>query len=118
MNGKLSTHALDNYLGKPAAGLSWSLHFLYASQSWTPIAKGVTTADGRSQAPILVGEELLTGKYRLSFEVADYYAGLDVPQANPPFLETVSLTVNLISGESYHVPLLMTPWSYSTYRGS
>ncbi|WP_269526597.1 hydroxyisourate hydrolase [Coraliomargarita parva] len=119
MSGKLSTHVLDTYGGTPAAGVSWHLEFKSpTAPAWAEIAAGVTNADGRTDAPLLTGEALVTGSYRLSFAMGDYYKGKSVPLADPPFLDVVVLEVNLTAGESYHVPLLASPWSYSTYRGS
>jgi len=117
MSGKLSTHVLDNHCGKPAAGIAWTLS-RQSDKGWEALAQGLTNSDGRTSGPLLDAEALTTGRYRISFDVAAYYskAGIELP--DPPFLDTVCLEVNLIAGESYHVPLLMTPWSYSTYRGS
>lgn len=118
MNGKLSTHVLDNYLGKPASGVQWSLEYFDYSGAWVELASGITNEDGRTDKMLLSGDALQTGKYKLLFNVGAYYAklGLDLPSL--PFLDIVPIQVSLLAGENYHVPLLMTPWSYSTYRGS
>ena len=118
MNAKLSTHVLDTHSGCPAANVPWKLEFLSADQQWIELGTGVTNADGRTDAPLLLDEKLKTGKYRLSFSVAEYYRNLQTELAEPPFLDEVPIIVNLSAGQSYHVPLLVTPWSYSTYRGS
>ena len=119
MKGKLSTHVLDNHAGIPAAGLDWTLSFFDANATaWTELAQGTTNGDGRPDGTLLDGAALVTGRYRLSFELAAYYRDRSVPLSDPPFLDTVCIEVNLLAGQSYHVPLLMTPWSYSTYRGS
>lgn len=118
MSAKLSTHVLDTYHGTPGSGLTWSLHTMAESGDWKLLKKGVTNADGRTDGPLLEGVDLVTGVYRLSFEVGAYFRtrGLSLPE--PSFLDTVVLQVSLLAGESYHVPLLTSPWSYSTYRGS
>ena len=118
MAGKLSTHILDTYHGAPAGGVRWTLDYFNESGVWTRLSEGLTNSDGRTDAPLLVDEALKTGKYRITFGVGAYFAerGLSLPQ--PAFLDEVVLQVSLLAGESYHVPLLTTPWSYSTYRGS
>lgn len=118
MSAKLSTHVLDNHNGKPAAGVSIKLERLSDQAVWETVAEACTNADGRTDGPLLSGDALTTGRYRLLFQTAPYYASRNVPLADPPFLDEICLQVNLIAGQSYHVPLLMTPWSYSTYRGS
>ncbi|MCH6258597.1 hydroxyisourate hydrolase [Puniceicoccaceae bacterium K14] len=118
MSGKLSTHVLDNYLGKPAANVAWTLEYFDYSGAWTQLAQGITNRDGRTDEPLLLDESLQTGKYRLKFGVGAYYNSLEIALPSLPFLDIVPIEVSLLSGENYHVPLLMTPWSYSTYRGS
>lgn len=117
MNGKLSTHVLDNYHGRPAGGVSWSLAQKKAGD-WETLATGETNSDGRTNSPLLVGDALVSGRYRLTFKIDDYYKSAGVLLGEIPFLDEISIEVNLKSEENYHVPLLMTPWSYSTYRGS
>lgn len=124
MTAKLSTHVLDTYHGGPGAGIAWRLETPTASgdsgvsSSWTQMAEGVTNADGRTDGPLLEGAALQTGTYRITFQIGAYFRGrgLDLPE--PPFLDVVVVQVSLQAGEAYHVPLLTTPWSYSTYRGS
>lgn len=118
MNGKLSTHVLDTYHGRPAAGMKWCLEGAPSGEGWEILASGATNADGRTDGLLLEGAALTTGRYRLTFGVGAYFeaAGLDLPE--PAFLGEVVIQVNLIAGERYHVPLLVSPWSYSTYRGS
>lgn len=118
MNGKLSTHVLDNYDGKPAADIPWTLQFYEPSSGWKTLASGKTNSDGRTDYPLLLGEALVSGKYKLNFEIGPYYLDKIPELPEPPFLDKVAIEVNLLAGENYHVPLLMTPWSYSTYRGS
>lgn len=117
MKGKLSTHVLDNYFGKPAPGVAWTLEAKKGDQ-WETLKSGITNADGRTDEPLLQGESLVSGRYRLTFKIDDYYKTEGAIQATTPFLDEIPIEVNLQSGENYHVPLLMTPWSYSTYRGS
>ena len=118
MTAKLSTHILDTYHGGPAEGVAYALDFLGSSGEWVRLKEGATNADGRTEGPLLSGDALETGTYRLSFGIGSYFKkrGLTLPE--PPFLDEVVLQVNLLAGESYHVPLLTSPWSYSTYRGS
>ncbi|MBC2605442.1 hydroxyisourate hydrolase [Pelagicoccus albus] len=118
MTAKLSTHVLDNHQGKPASGVPWILESKDDFGMWRQIGSGVTNSNGRTDSPLLSGDALQTGRYRIVFNIKDYYLALGVPLSDPPFLDEIPLEVNLISGESYHVPLVMTPWSYSTYRGS
>lgn len=118
MSGKLSTHILDTYHGAPAGGVFWSLDYLGGCGEWMRIGEGVTNRDGRTDEPLLIGEAMKTGKYRLTFGVGAYFEKRGVKLPEPAFLDEVVLQVSLLAGESYHVPLLASPWSYSTYRGS
>lgn len=106
----LSTHVLDTMHGKPAAGLA-----LVLTGPDGEIARGVTNADGR--CPGLAPETLAPGRYALRFAVADYFRGLGVDLPDPPFLDAVTIDFGVAEGH-YHVPLLVSPFSYSTYRGS
>lgn len=115
---KLSTHVLDTAHGRPAAAIAWSLEIDRGAGTWEPLKSGHTNADGRTDAPLLCGPELETATYRICFGVGAYFRGLGVIDEEPPFLEQVVLQVGLKAGQSYHVPLLTSPWSYSTYRGS
>ena len=118
MTAKLTTHVLDTYHGKPASGVSWTLELEEPSGNWYQISAGLTNEDGRSSDAIISGEAMITGTYRLIFDIASYYSRMGVQLSDPPFLGKVVLQVNLVEGEGYHVPLLCSPWSYSTYRGS
>ena len=113
----LTTHVLDTARGKPAAGVRVELHRV-AGDSRQKVTEAVTNGDGRTDAPLIERGSLEQGTYELTFYVADYFKGF-VAAADPPFLDVVTLrfTVGDTSGH-YHVPLVMTPWSYSTYRGS
>ena len=118
MTAKLTTHVLDTYHGKPASGVSWTLELEEPVGSWYKISAGLTNEDGRSSDAIISGEAMITGTYRLTFDIASYYSRMGVQLSDPLFLGKVVLQVNLVEGEGYHVPLLCSPWSYSTYRGS
>ena len=116
--GKLTTHVLDTMNGSPAAGMAVTLYRLDAG-----IAREIKSLrlnhDGRADEPLLQADALVKGKYRLVFEVATYFRerGVELPQ--PAFLEDVPLDFGIAdTGSHYHVPLLASPWAYSTYRGS
>lgn len=84
-----------------------------------PIVRTVTNADGRVDAPLLSGDAMQPGVYELSFDLEAYFRGKGVPLAQPPFLSTVVIRIGIADANAnYHVPLLASPWSYSTYRGS
>lgn len=117
MSGKLSTHVLDTYNGCPASGIEWELEY-HESGVWQTLGQGVTNTGGRTDGPLLEGAAMATGSYRLHFAVGAYFRSMGVALPDPAFLDVVTLQVNLIAGENYHVPLLVSPWSYSTYRGS
>ena len=116
--GKLTTHVLDTARGCPAAGMSVSLYRLDAGAA-TLLKQLRLNHDGRADAPLLEGAALLPGQYRLMFAVADYFGAAGVRQDSPPFLGEVPLDFGIAdAGAHYHVPLLASPWAYSTYRGS
>jgi 5-hydroxyisourate hydrolase len=121
MTGKLSTHVLDTSLGKPAAGVRIDV---YRSSS-TAVARRehllstVTNADGRTDAPLLLGDALKQGVYELDFHAGDYFRSHGVALPTPAFVDVVTLRFGVAdTAANYHVPLVCTPWSYSTYRGS
>ncbi|MGX1165579.1 2-oxo-4-hydroxy-4-carboxy-5-ureidoimidazoline decarboxylase [Bradyrhizobium sp. USDA 372] len=119
VHGRLSTHVLDNQIGKPAPGIPIELVELASLGENRVIARTVTNADGRTDGPLIGGRPLPIGRYELRFSVAKYYAARNVPLSDPPFLDEIPLHFAISEPEShYHVPLLVTPWSYSTYRGS
>ena len=114
----LSTHVLDTMHGCPAAGMAVSLYTTVGDTA-TLVRAFVLNHDGRSDGPLYDNNSLKTGTYRLVFDVAGYFAakGVDLPEPN--FLGKVSLDFGVAqTDQHYHVPLLVSPWSYSTYRGS
>jgi 5-hydroxyisourate hydrolase len=116
--GKLTTHVLNIASGIPAAGVRVELRRIDAGAA-TLIGASQTNADGRCPAPLLAENELLTGRYSLTFHVAAYFRGLGVSLGEPPFLDQVVIDFGVSDpAQNHHVPLLVSPWSYSTYRGS
>ena len=117
--GKLTTHVLDTANGCPAAGMSVALYRLDGASSATLIKQIALNHDGRSDGPLLEGTSFVPGRYRLVFGVAAYFRALGTTLADPPFLDEVPLDFGLAAvGQHYHVPLLASPYAYSTYRGS
>lgn len=114
--GQLTTHVLDTADGVPAEGIAIRL---YAIGDGRPLrVTTVTNSDGRTDGPLLEGDSLLSGEYELEFDVSAYFESRDTALGTPPFLGTVVIRFAVNADESYHVPLLVSPWSYSTYRGS
>ena len=120
MPGQLTTHVLDTAHGRPAAGLTIELWALTGPGDGRRLLKTVqTNADGRTAAPLLAGDTLTVGVYELVFAVGDYFAAQDPGLPAPPFLDRVPVRFGVADpGAHYHVPLLASPWAYSTYRGS
>ena len=117
--GQLTTHVLDTMNGCPAAGMAVNLLRLAADGSASAMHQWTLNADGRVDAPLLAGAEFQPGRYRLQFAVADYFRARGVALPEPPFLDLVSIDFGLADAAAhYHVPLLASPWAYSTYRGS
>ncbi len=118
VNGRLSTHVLDTHAGRPAAGMAVALYEL-AGERFHRIASAVTNADGRTDQPLIAGRPLPIGRYELRFAVGNHFRSKGIDGGDPPFLDIVPLRFSIAEPEGhYHVPLLCTPWSYSTYRGS
>lgn len=116
--GKLTTHVLDTMNGCPAAGMRVRLYAL-GDGAATMLKELTLNHDGRADAPLLEGATMRPGAYRLLFDVAPYFRALGAELPDPPFLDTVPLDFGLADpGAHYHVPLLASPWAYSTYRGS
>ncbi len=115
---KLTTHVLDITSGKPAAGMRIDFS-VKEGDRYRLIKTLYTNKDGRTDEPLLIGNTMAVGRYRQLFYVADYYTKLGVDLPNPPFLDEVPLDFAIFdAAQKYHVPLLCTPWSYTTYRGS
>jgi 2-oxo-4-hydroxy-4-carboxy-5-ureidoimidazoline decarboxylase len=116
--GRLSTHVLDTVTGKPAPGVRIALYEV-GSGARGLLVQTITNADGRTDEPLLGGEPLRVGTYEIQFHVGDYFAAKSAAAAEPAFLDIVPIRFAIAEPEGhYHVPLLVTPWSYSTYRGS
>jgi 5-hydroxyisourate hydrolase len=116
--GRLTTHVLDTPNGKPASGMR--IDFSVREGDRYRLLKTIrTNADGRADEPLLKGEAMAVGQYRLVFHVAEYFAKAGASLASPPFLDEVPLEFAISDAAAhYHVPLLTSPWSYTTYRGS
>lgn len=116
--GRLSTHVLDTAHGCPAAGMRIDFAELVGDEF--KLVKTVrTNADGRTDEPLLAADAMRTGQFRLVFHVAAYFRARGVALPEPAFLDTVPLRFGVADRAAhYHVPLLCSPWSYSTYRGS
>jgi 5-hydroxyisourate hydrolase len=119
MAGKLSTHVLDTYHGCPAASLTVELWAYESGQPAKMLKRIVTNGDGRSEGPLLTGEELSAGTFELRFQVGAYFRRMATPIPEPLFLDEVPVRFTVADpAANYHVPLLVSPWAYSTYRGS
>ncbi len=114
----VTTHVLDTAHGCPAAGMRIDFSVLENGQ-WRLVKSVDTNSEGRTDAPLLAGTAVRKGEYRLLFHVAAYFRAKGVALAEPPFLDRVPLRFGIADpGAHYHVPLLCSPWSYGTYRGS
>jgi len=119
VHGHLSTHVLDVHGGHPAQGVAIELCEIGAGGAARTLLRTVTNADGRTDKPLIGGAPMPIATYELRFAVSEYFAQRRVPLADPPFLGTVPIRFSVAEPEGrYHVPLSMTPWAYSTYRGS
>lgn len=115
---KLTTHVLDTARGLPGAGIAVSVFRIDGAHRQL-LHTAITNANGRCDAPLLEGAAFTPGIYELVFSVADYFAASGQVLPDPPFIGEVALRVGIAdSSQHYHVPLLVSPWSYSTYRGS
>lgn len=116
--GHLSTHVLDTAQGTPAAGMAVRLLRVTESAAQEIVSLRLN-ADGRAPGPLLDAASMAVGRYRLEFAVAAYFRGWGVALPEPPFIDVVNLDFGIADAAGhYHVPLLVSPWSYSTYRGS
>jgi 2-oxo-4-hydroxy-4-carboxy-5-ureidoimidazoline decarboxylase len=119
VHGRLSTHVLDTNSGRPAARIAVELVELSELGSSRVVTRTITNADGRTDQPLIGGRPVPIGRYELTFNVAKYFAERHVPMSDPPFLDKIPLRFSVSEPEGHlHVPLLVTPWSYATYRGS
>ena len=116
-SGRLTTHVLDTASGKPAAGLKIMLYKV-SGNSHRKIKEVVTNDDGRCDAPLLEGAAFQTGQYELIFFAGDYLRASGVALPEPAFLDQVPIRFGMSEEKHYHVPLLISPYGYSTYRGS
>ena len=115
--GRLTTHVLDTATGKPAAGLLVDL-FRLDDGKRTHLKSVNTNSDGRCDAPLLAGDEFQLGEYELVFSAGDYLRRSGTKLPEPAFLDIVPIRFGMAEAKHYHVPLLISPYSYSTYRGS
>ena len=116
--GRLTTHVLDTAHGRPAAGMAVTL-YRRSGDRYDAIKVITTNADGRADAPLLEGSALLPGRYRLAFAAGAYFRGCGLTLPDPPFVDEIGIDFGVADANAhYHVPLLVSPWSYSTYRGS
>ncbi len=120
MVGKLTTHVLDTAQGCPGANMTvqlWAIDTLSGQKTLLKTMR--TNSDGRTDAPLLADDEMKIGVYELVFAVGAYFAQHSVSSTTPPFLDRVPIVFGIADPNShYHVPLLTSPWAYSTYRGS
>ena len=118
--GRLSTHVLDITSGRPAQGVAVELRRIGPDGGSELVLRTVTNADGRTDAPLLAGDRFQTGTYELVFAAGDYFRTRGTSgMPEPPFLDRVPIRFGIAEPDGhYHVPLLVSPWSYSTYRGS
>jgi len=118
VNGRLSTHVLDTHAGRPAVGMAIAL-YEQVGERYYQLNTATTNADGRTDQPLIGGRPLPMGCYELRFSVGDHFKSRGIEAGDPPFLDIVPLRFSIGEPEGhYHVPLLCSPWSYSTYRGS
>jgi 2-oxo-4-hydroxy-4-carboxy-5-ureidoimidazoline decarboxylase len=119
VHGVLSTHVLDTHGGRPAAGVAIEFFEVASSGSLRFISRTITNADGRTDRPLIAEQPIPIAQYELRFDVGPYFARHGTMVADPPFLGVIPIRFAVAEPEAhYHVPLLVTPWSYSTYRGS
>ena len=116
--GRLTTHVLDTAHGRPGMGIAVALYRLDGDDR-SLVTETRTNADGRCDAPLMAGDAFRPGRYELVFDTGAYFRTAGVVLTDPPFLDQVPIRVGIAHADQhYHVPLLISPWSYSTYRGS
>ncbi|HEX2020770.1 MAG TPA: hydroxyisourate hydrolase [Aurantimonas sp.] len=115
---RLTTHVLDTSLGKPAAGIAVTLSRVGSAGERSLVAEAVTNDDGRCDSPLMAGEAFEIGTYELTFAAGDYFDALGAVLPEPKFLGEVVLRFSIAERRHYHVPLLLSPFGYTTYRGS
>ena len=116
--GKLTTHVLDTAHGRPGAGIALEL-FRCGESARALLGRQVTDADGRCAGPLLEGDAMVVGQYEIDFHVGEYFAGMGVKLPQPAFLDHVTVRFGIADiAAHYHVPLLVSPFGYTTYRGS
>jgi 5-hydroxyisourate hydrolase len=116
--GRLTTHVLDTAQGQPAAGVRITLH-RHSGEERFVIASFLTNADGRVDEPLVEDDAFVAGTYELTFAMGDYFAAQDLDTPDPPFFDEAIVRFTVSDpGKHYHIPLLATPWSWTTYRGS
>ena len=113
---RLTTHILDTAHGGPASQVEVRLYAVDPARR--QVAGATTNEDGRTSSPLLEDDAVTSGTYELEFDVGEYFRARGVALAKPAFLETVVIRFAIRDDEDYHMPLLVSPWSYSTYRGS
>ena len=117
--GRLTTHVLDTALGRPGAGIPVSVYRIDKGAARQSVQSVLTNQNGRCDEPLLEGDAFIAGVYELVFNLAEYFAASGQILSDPPFVGEVVLRVGIADAtQHYHVPLLVSPWSYSTYRGS
>ena len=117
--GRLTTHVLDTAAGKPAAHLLVRLFLIEEDQSRTLKTETKTNQDGRTAQPLLDKDAFRCGTYELSFQVDQYFTSSQHTLSSPPFFDVITVRFTIADdSQHFHVPLLVSPWSYSTYRGS
>jgi 5-hydroxyisourate hydrolase len=115
--GRLTTHVLDTANGRPGSGIV--VEVFHAGSAADCLARAITDSDGRCARPLLEGEAFMAGEYQLVFHAGEYYRGLGMAQGEPAFLDRVVVRFGVSDPtQHYHVPLLLSPFGYSTYRGS
>ena len=116
--GRISTHVLDIARGEPARGMAVELHLVKGAERRL-MAATITNEDGRTEAPLLSGSDVERGTYELSFYASDYFHRVGTSLPDPPFLGVIVIRIGVSDPtQNHHVPLLASPFAYSTYRGS